>query len=181
MLPTTPRHPRTSRRPVGAALVATVALLPALLAGCSTAEGSGPSSSPAAGGSASASAQLGQCLRDAGYDVDDPDLGKGMVVAVPEGADPERYGEDFDTCRAQLPEAEGGGSQKASDAEVAQWQAAQLKVAECVREKGFEDFPDPVDGDFPDQQWSTSDPSPEQEALFACSAEVGPNAGGADE
>lgn len=182
MTSTTPIRSRTaSRRCIGSVLAATAVLLPALLAGCSTTDGSGTAPSPTATDAASASAQLGQCLRDAGYDVADPDLSKGVVVTPPKGADPDRYAEDFDVCRSELPESQGGGSQKASAAEVAEFQKAQLKVAECVREKGFDDFPDPVDGEFPNLQMSTSGSSGQQEALLACDAEFGPNATGSGE
>jgi hypothetical protein len=182
MTSSTPTRRRTpSRRCFGSALAATAVLLPALLAGCSTTDAPGSTSSPSVADAASASSQLGECLRDAGYNVPDPDLSKGVVVAPPEGADPDRYAEDFDACRSKLPESQGGGSQEPSDAEVAEWQKTQLKVAECVREKGFEDFPDPVDGNFPGVQLSTSGASPEQEAFFACSNEFGPNATGSGE
>lgn len=163
-------------------LAAGALLLPTLLAGCATSDSS-PTTGTASAGSSSASAQLGQCLRDAGYDVDDPDLSKGVVVAVPAGADPEEYSAAFAECRAALPESQGGGAsnQKASPDELAEAQAANLAVAECVREKGFDDFPDPVDGEFPRENWSTSGGDPRQDAFFACSDEFGPNASSAGE
>lgn len=177
--PTRRRIP--SRRCFGSALAATAVLLPALLAGCSTTDAPGSTSSPSVTDTASASSQLGECLRDAGYDVPDPDLSQGVVIAPPKGADPERYAEDFSACRAELPEALGGGPQEPSAEEIAELQEAEMKVAQCVRDKGFEDFPDPVDGEFPGLQMTTTGASPEQEALFACDAEFGLNATGADE
>lgn len=176
---TSTRRPAVRTRPF-LTLAAGALLLPTLLAGCATSDAS-PTAETTSAGSSSASAQLGQCLRDAGYDVEDPDLSKGVVVAVPSGADPEEYSSAFSECRAALPESQGGGEQGPTAAQAAEWQASQLKVAECVREKGFTDFPDPVDGDFPGKQWSTSGGDPEQEAFFACSAEFDPSAAGAGE
>jgi hypothetical protein len=182
MTSSTPTRRRTpSRRCFGSALAATAVLLPALLAGCSTTDAPGSTSSPSVADTASASSQLGECLRDAGYNVPDPDLGQGVVIAPPKGADPERYAEDFSACRAKLPESQGGGSQEPSAEELAEQQKADMKVAECVREKGFEDFPDPVDGEFPGVRMTTSGSSPQQEALFACDAEFGSNATGGAE
>jgi len=178
------RDRRSARRRTSAlgTLSVCAVLLPALLAGCST-DDDATSAATSAGGGTSASAQLGQCLRDAGYDVDDPDLDEGMVVAVPNGADADEYAAAFAECREGLPESAGGGeaAQEPSAAELAEWQESQLKVAECVRQEGFEDFPDPVDGAFPQTNWSTTSSTPEQDAFFACSERFGPSAEGSGE
>ena len=185
--PTGPHAPcaaRTSRsrrhRASSSALLAASALLLApLLAACSPGGGSdAPSSSASAGGTSSVDAQLGSCLREAGYDVDDADLHGGGVVAPPPGWDVDEYATALEGCRAELP-AEQGAAEAPSADDVAAFQAAALEVAECVREKGFEDFPDPVDGEFPSQAAMSTDSgarSPQDEAFLACSDEVGPNA-----
>jgi len=152
------------------ALAGASLLVPGLLAGCSAAGSDSPDGS-SSGDSRSASAQMGQCLRDKGYDVDDPDFSKGIAVVPPSGADSEAYNDDFTTC------AEGIGGELADfgtddPAETAAWQKANLKVAQCVRDKGIEDFPDPVDGVF--SQGLSTDPSdPTAAALEACDAEFG--------
>ncbi len=169
MTSTTPsRH----RARLTLALAATALVAPALLAGCAP-KASGDPDAASTGVSSSESAELGRCLRDAGYDVDDPDLSQGIIVAPPDGADQDAYSDAFFQCAEEV-----GGSLAAADEppsadEIATLQKANLKVAACVREKGFEDFPDPVDGYF-DLRFGTGDPSPRDAAYFACDAEFGP-------
>lgn len=145
-------------------------LVTGLLAGCTTSDRNSPEASPS-GDSRSASAQLGQCLRAAGYDVDDPDISKGIVIIPPDGVDADEYAKDFQTC------ADGVGGDLAGSGEVdpattAKRQKASLKVAQCMRDKGFDDFPDPVDGFFTEKM-STDQSDPTAAAFTACDAEFG--------
>jgi hypothetical protein len=170
-------RPRPHRRPALLAVGVGALLLPGLLAGCSstpTDEGGTGSATRAAG--SSASAQLGQCLRDAGFEVDDPDYEPGGAVMVPPGPDGEAYADQFETCREQLPESETGGSRTTTD--TAGLQEARLEVAQCMRDAGFDDFPDPVDGVFRDGL-SLNSENGMAEALGRCDAEFGPGAAGA--
>jgi hypothetical protein len=174
------------RRASSATLLGAALLLAApVLAACSTA-GDGPTagaSSGATGSTSSASAQLGSCLRDAGFDVDDPDLSRGVVVAPPRGVDVDEYVAAFDACRAELPADQGGGPGP-SEEDLAALQEANLEVARCVREKGFTDFADPVDGVFPSGASVSTDTTAlgaQDEAFLACDAEHGPNSAGADQ
>ncbi|NII52552.1 hypothetical protein [Frigoribacterium endophyticum] len=172
------------RRASSAALLGAALLLVApVLAACSTAadDPTAGASSGAQGSTSSASAQLGSCLRDAGFDVDDPDLSRGMVIAPPAGVDIDAYVTAFTDCRAELPADQGGQPAPSAD-DLAALQEANLEVARCVREKGFTDFADPVDGVFPSGTSMSTDPSArgaQDEAFLACSEEHGPNSAGA--
>jgi len=172
------------RRASSATLLGAALLLVApVLAACSTAadDPTAGASSGAQGSSSSASAQLGSCLRDAGFDVDDPDLSRGMVIAPPAGVDIDAYVTAFTDCRAELPADQGGQPAPSAD-DLAALQEANLEVARCVREKGFTDFADPVDGVFPSGASMSTDTTAlgaQDEAFLACDAEHGPNSAGA--
>jgi len=172
------------RRASSATLLGAALLLVApVLAACSTAadDPTAGASSGAQGSSSIASAQLGSCLRDAGFDVDDPDLSRGVVVAPPRGVDVDEYVSAFEACRAELPADQGGGPGP-SEEDLAALQEANLEVARCVREKGFTDFADPVDGVFPSGASMSTDTTAlgaQDEAFLACDAEHGPNSAGA--
>jgi len=172
------------RRASSATLLGAALLLVApVLAACSTAadDPTAGASSGAQGSSSSASAQLGSCLRDAGFDVDDPDLSRGMVIAPPAGVDIDAYVTAFTDCRAELPADQGGQPAPSAD-DLAALQEANLEVARCVREKGFSDFADPVDGVFPSGASMSTDTTAlgaQDEAFLACDAEHGPNSAGA--
>lgn len=172
------------RRASSAALLGAALLLVApVLAACSTAadDPTAGASSGAQGSTSSASAQLGSCLRDAGFDVDDPDLSRGMVIAPPAGVDIDAYVTAFTDCRAELPADQGGQPAPSAD-DLAALQEANLEVARCVREKGFTDFADPVDGVFPSGASMSTDTTAlgaQDEAFLACDAEHGPNSAGA--
>jgi hypothetical protein len=113
---------------------------------------------------------MGSCLRDAGYDVEDADLVQG-VVAAPAGVDADSYVDDFETCRSELPAGMGGGDQEGPSADdIAALQESGLKVAQCVRDAGFPDFADPVDGDF---GMMSTEQTPENQAFFDCDAKFG--------
>lgn len=172
------------RRASSAALLGAALLLVApVLAACSTAadDPTAGASSGAQGSTSSASAQLGSCLRDAGFDVDDPDLSRGMVIAPPAGVDIDAYVTAFTDCRAELPADQGGQPAPSAD-DLAALQEANLEVARCVREKGFTDFADPVDGVFPSGASMSTDTTAlgaQDEAFLACDAQHGPNSAGA--
>ena len=172
------------RRASSATLLGAALLLVApVLAACSTAadDPTAGASSGATGSTSSASAQLGSCLRDAGFDVDDPDLSRGMVIAPPAGVDIDAYVTAFTDCRAELPADQGGQPAPSAD-DLAALQEANLEVARCVREKGFTDFADPVDGVFPSGASMSTDTTAlgaQDEAFLACDAEHGPNSAGA--
>jgi len=177
--PTTPDRPPGGRRRRSArARVALVGLAllaaPLGLAACSSAApASDASSSAVAAGSWSS--EMGSCLRDAGYDVADADLVEG-VVAAPEGVDADSYADDVETCRSELPAGMGGGEHEGPSADdVAALRESGLEVAQCVRDAGFPDFADPVDGDF---GMMSVEETPENRAFWDCDAEFGLHADG---
>lgn len=170
--------PRASRHRASSVIrlaIATALLVPTLAA-CA------PDPAPVETGvptTSSASAVLGACMRDAGFDVTDEHFANTGVVAPPQGVDVDAYVAAFSDCREGLPADQGGGSQGPTADDLAALQEANLDVARCVREKGFDDFPDPVDGEFPMGATSTStDPDandPQMDAYLACDKSVGPN------
>jgi hypothetical protein len=132
----TTNTPRAVRAIVaGAALLLTVGL-----AGCSGADdgtASGASTSSATG----IGAKWGSCMRDAGYDVPDPDdalVASGTVV-TPQGVDQEQYAEDADHCSSEL------GVERADSADQDEWTRQYAQVASCIREE-YPDFPEQKPG-----------------------------------
>ena len=136
----------------------------AVLAACTGVAASDPAGSTSPG--TSWSAAMGSCLRAAGHDVADDDLHEG-VVAAPDGVDPDEYASSFDRCRDGLPADLDGGRQEPSAEDVAERQASGVEIAQCVREAGFPDFADPVDGDFGPM---STEESPLARALWDCDA-----------
>ncbi|MHC0432979.1 hypothetical protein ACX6XY_22795 [Streptomyces sp. O3] len=134
------------------ALATGLAGLALLTTGCSS-DGGGAkeSSSSSAGGSGGAGTDteamdkaqaLRKCLR--GKDIDVPDLEAGanpyaQPLTQPDGVSPEKWNKALTDCGSG-PEAGDGGS-----AEQQQNLDQQVKIAECVRGKGF-DMPDPKPG-----------------------------------
>ncbi|WP_262704925.1 MULTISPECIES: hypothetical protein [Streptomyces] len=140
-------------------LAATVAGLALSVTGCSGSSDSGESKDSASsenstasggsGGSGSDSAafdkaqKLRACLRDKGIDV--PDLKPGedphsATLGQPEGTSADKWSKGLKDCGSNMA---GGGSGGAADQQDSLDQ--QVKIAECVRGKGF-DMPDPKPG-----------------------------------
>lgn len=124
----------SSRRATGFAAVVAAALI---LAGCAAApSGSGGGGTPdAPAGDAGFSAardaydlKLAQCLRDAGFDVKDPQPGQGITES----------GDDLNAaasvCMAEL------GDPPRADAKIDETEALQVMLgwAECLRNRGIE-------------------------------------------
>ncbi|MFD4370642.1 hypothetical protein [Streptomyces sp. NPDC058486] len=115
-------------------------------------EESATSASDASGGSGGSGSDtagfdkaqaLRKCLRDKGVDV--PDLQPGenpyaTMLTPPEGTDPAKWSKALEDCGSGTSGTGGGGGagdQQAMD--------QQVKIAECLRGKGF-DMPDPKAG-----------------------------------
>jgi hypothetical protein len=125
-------------------------LLTAGLAGCG---GGGTTGVPTANGSASAGAggavdereqalKFGQCMRDNGVpNFADPAFSGngGMSIDAPEGSDPVKIDAAMKLCKQFLPN--GGEPQKIDP------QRLELlrQLAQCMRDHGVKDFPDPTD------------------------------------
>jgi hypothetical protein len=167
-------------RRVDLGAVLALLLVPALLAGCSShGSGSGRTPGPGASPSGASSAgapraagapaspgEVGACMRDRGYDVDDSDFagggGAGEQVSVPQGVDPDRWTADLVRC--------SGG---AADAPAAQplpgMDELRREAAACIRAGGFPDYPDGIE----DQRtWQPSDADAFEHVAKDCDAQV---------
>lgn len=140
---------RNRARGALATIVAAV-VLPLALAGCSTSAASSDTASDATSSSAAGiGARWGACMRDAGLDVEDPSdaLVRSGTVVAPSGTDPERFSTAAQTCSERL------GVERQDRSERDEWARQYDQVASCIRENGYEDFPE--------QQSGTIDTSPE--------------------
>lgn len=164
------------------ALATAVAGLALFTTGCSGSDDGGGSrkesgGSGGTGGSDSGDAtdkaqKLRACLRDKGMDV--PDLEPGanpyaQALVAPEGASPEKWQKALEDCGSGTGPGGGGGGGE----DARQDQDQQVRIAECVRGKGF-DMPDPKAG--PDGSSSGfkipegADPEKFMKALNECAA-----------
>jgi hypothetical protein len=101
--------------------------------------GAKPSSSPSASASADPDAPLkfARCMREQGLTwFPDPDAGK-MNVRVPQGVDKEKMKAAHEACQKFMPN--GGEVRKPSAEDLEQVR----KMAQCMRENGVPNFPDP--------------------------------------
>ncbi|MDT3445345.1 hypothetical protein [Pseudofrankia sp. BMG5.37] len=127
---------RTTRR--WAATTAGLSLAAVVLAGCGS--GGGASAAPDGGGSATPAAQTyAECMRDHGVDMADPDPSTG-VPQLGEGVDPAdpAVKQASSACQDLLPA--GRGEPGAADLDV------YVAFAQCMRDNGLPDFPDPQPG-----------------------------------
>ncbi len=128
--------------------------------------------------------QFAQCMRDNGIDMPDPQIVEGepgsggMKIEMGEGGPAEadattaeKFKKAEEACKDYIPE--GGPMDGKVDPQM-QEQLRQL--AKCMRENGFENFPDPQEGGGlaigPDSGIDPHDPK-FQEAQKKCHAQVG--------
>lgn len=159
------------RRTLRTTLAATAVIVAAvLLASCSSTENSRDRSAGSSSSAQRARLDAAQCLRDKGYDVPDPGS-EDAEVAVPEGADPDRYLQDSAAC-----DAAAGLDGAAADAEEPESLTAAVapQIAECMRDAGYPDFPEDEDaiGAF---QNHADDPEAVGTALQTCTAKSLPD------
>lgn len=117
------------------ALLAGALLLPALLTACSAEPDHGAASDgPAAPGGTA----LASCMRDQGYDMEDPSSGQ-LSLSPPDGVDADQWREALVSCS-------GSGSAGAGDGQAAQpmpgMDGMARALGECVRDAGYDDYPD---------------------------------------
>ncbi|WP_181435871.1 hypothetical protein [Curtobacterium sp. MCSS17_006] len=137
------------------AAAAALVLLPGLLASCSAA--APDSGSTKSSGTAAKGATLAECMRGKGYDMPDPSSGgTTLQLSAPDGVDEDQYQADLKSC---LDDSAGAG--EASMAKQMPGTAdRQRKAAECIRDRGFEDYPDDEEakaGYQPDDQTAFDD------------------------
>ncbi|MFC0114652.1 hypothetical protein [Kibdelosporangium aridum] len=116
-------------------MIVTGLALAVSLVGCATAEPAAPASKPDDG-----PFKYSQCMRDNGVpEFPDPQIneGGGMGLSLPEGVDKQKLEAAEAKCKQFMPN--GGEPQKASPEMV----EAARKMAQCMRDNGYPDFPDP--------------------------------------
>jgi hypothetical protein len=131
-----------TRRALALGLLLTVAL-----AGCGSKEEGGNNNVATAGGTPTAASSAGsgnqqeqavkytECLRQHGIEVADPE--NGQVPAIQQGsASKEKIDEAMNACKQYLPTMP---NRKLDTGQVEQLR----QVAQCLRQNGFPDFPDP--------------------------------------
>ncbi|WP_405783537.1 hypothetical protein [Streptomyces sp. NBC_00859] len=136
------------------ALATGMAGLALVTAGCSGSDGGGVKKSDSSGGTSSSGGdsaamdnaqKLRSCLRGKGMDV--PDLKPGsnpyaQSLAAPAGVSPDKWQKALEGCGSGVA---SGGSGGGDGGTAQQNQDQQVKIAKCVRDKGF-DMPDPKPG-----------------------------------
>lgn len=161
------KHTTTRRLRGTLGSLAVLGTLPFLLIACS-----GPSeSSTAARADAGAGATWGACMRDAGFDVPDPDdatVASG-VTSGPAGVDQAAFSEAAKTC------AQRAGVEPASDADHQKWSRQYTQVASCIREHGYPDFPEQKDGGISTMDYPRAQEPAFEETFDECLAEYSPD------
>jgi len=91
--------------------------------------------------------KFAQCMREHGVDMPDPGTGGGQVFRVGPNEDitPEEFEDAQTACKKYREEVEGP---ELSEEEREEFRKAALEHAQCMRENGIENFPDPtISGD----------------------------------
>jgi hypothetical protein len=133
-----------------------------LAVGLSACSGSHDAATGGSAASSSLGAQWGNCIRSAGFSVDDPsdDEVTHGAVKTPAGVDQDRYRAAADKCAREL------GVHRPDAAEKEKWARQYDQVASCIRD-AFPDFPEQQPGSigWDSETYPTSeDPSFEQRA-----------------
>lgn len=148
--------------------IALVLAAPLLLSACSTSSTSSPTVAETASG---LGAKWGACMRDAGFDVQDPsdaEVQQGLF-RVPEGADEESFGEQSGRC------SEAAGVERADSSQEQDWARQYARVADCIRERGFDDFPEQTPGTIDLQGYPRAQEPEFEQVSAACLAEFAPD------
>lgn len=145
------------------AIAAAVVLLPGLLAACSSnAPDTVDTKAPGSKGATTAS-----CMRDKGYEMDDPTAGGagGTAFSVPEGVDKDQYMADLQKCMGSESSSGAAGSGESGSGGAKSLPGGEKmakEAAKCIREHGFEDYPDDMEaagGYEPDDEDAFADVS----------------------
>lgn len=105
-----------------------------------------------------------ECMRDQGIDMPDPEFSDdGIQLMMPKGAvvDEEQMEAAQQECKKYMPNNGEPPKMSKEDREKA------LQFAECMRENGVPEFPDPTDGGFGIQGEPGSGLDPESESFQA--------------
>lgn len=140
--------------------------------------GGGAAAAPSASASSAASdadqqLKFTQCLRDNGLDVPDPEPGSSRPNINFGDIDQDKLQAALEKCRTLMPN--GGQGQQLDPAQVEQ----RRKLAQCIRENGFPDFPDPdANGNISPQSLNLDRNDPKLQAAFTACQQYVPNFGG---
>lgn len=155
----------------GRALIAAALLLctlPLGLAACSTSSTGGDT---VADSSAGVGAAWGSCMREAGFDVEDPDdaLVESGMSRTPAGVDGQEFSKASSVC------SQKAGVERSSSAELQKWERQYAKVASCIRDHGYDDFPEQQAGGLSTEGYARAE-EPEFDRVFRdCLAEFSPD------
>lgn len=133
------KHTNTRRLRGTLGSLALLAALPLLLVACSGQ--SDTDTAPRA--DAGTGAKWGACMRDAGFDVQDPDDAsvRAGLSQAPSGADQDAFAKAAASC------AQRAGVEPADSADTQKWEREYAQVASCVRDD-YSDFPEQEPGGF---------------------------------
>lgn len=160
------KHTTRSRRTVLAA-AALLCALPLALSACS----SGSEASSAKDATAGIGAKWGACMRDAGFQVQDPGDAtvESGVMAAPPGSEQEEFQRAGARC------AKEAGVQRSSEADKQKWERQSADVASCIRENGYEDLPAQQPGVLDVTGYPRAQEAAFQKVLQDCNAEFAPD------
>lgn len=160
------KHTTRSRRTVPAA-AALLCALPLALSACSSASEASSAKDVTAG----VGAKWGACMRDAGFEVEDPDDAtvESGVVRSPLGA----AQEEFERAGARC--AKDAGVRGSSTADQQQWERESANVASCIRENGYEDLPAQQPGVLDVTGYPRAQEDTFQKVLQDCTAAFAPD------
>ncbi|ROP74819.1 hypothetical protein [Curtobacterium sp. PhB115] len=152
------------------------AALAAVVLACSLSFGltacSGPSEADTVAETANGvGAKYGACMRDAGFDIQDPDdaaLESGAVQA-PADADQDAFQKAMRACR------KAAGVQGSSNADQQKWARETAKVASCIRDNGYPDFPEQKPGMLDALGYERGREPGFEKALRSCTEEFAPD------
>jgi hypothetical protein len=124
------------------AVLAGILLVPGLLTACSSTPHDDSASSGVAsrdGASKNSGAvELASCMRDKGYDMEDPSSSGGIQLSAPDGVDADQWHTDLVACTG---DGKGAGEERVAKPLPGMEDMAR-DMAECMRENGFADYPD---------------------------------------
>lgn len=157
---------RTPRLVRAAAVLALALVGPTALAACSTTPTS-PSTGHAA---ASVGAEWGDCMRTAGFQVEDPsdDQVRSGAVTSPAGVDTERFSEASGKCASDL------GVTGADSAQKDKWKRQYAAVDSCVREQ-YPDAPEQEPGVIDYSGYPRAREPQFEETLSSCMSKHAPD------
>ncbi|KQS09226.1 hypothetical protein ASG04_10170 [Curtobacterium sp. Leaf183] len=157
---------RPARRILIAAATIAV-LMPLSLSACSTSSDAGSGSSTASG----VGAKWGACMRDAGFEVEDPDDAsvEAGLSKPPAGVDGAEFADASSSC------SDEAGIERSSSADHQKWARQYAQVASCIRENGYDDFPEQQPGSIGTEGYPRAEEPEFNDVMDDCLAEFAPD------